>query len=192
MAAVGYSDGLEEVIERLGRTVAAITATDVLTGLISVDEVGRRLSVQLERSGGQGSAWALTLGVAADAAVRAADLREFLHRCAGTLAGGLRRYDVPGLAGDAEFAVLLPDITRYGVQAVLERLRRALAGGAPSGPEDRPLLCGRTPRRGRCGRGRPPGAARRRHGPGARRRRGRRLGLAVEPRLDPGRRSRVE
>ena len=66
------------------------------------------------------------------AAPRAADRAEFLRRCAGTLAGGLRRYDVLGLAGDAEFVVLLPDISRYGVQAVLERLRRALAAECPA------------------------------------------------------------
>ena len=47
-AGVGYSEALEEVVERLGRTVVGLTATDTLTGLINADEVGRRL-VELER-----------------------------------------------------------------------------------------------------------------------------------------------
>ena len=64
--------------------------------------------------------------------MRSAELREFLRRSAGTLAGGLRRYDVLGLAGEAEFVALLPYISRYGVQAVLERLRRALAAECPA------------------------------------------------------------
>ena len=132
-AGVGYSEGLEEVVERLGRTVVGLTATDALTGLINADEVGRRLVVELERCRRTGvGLGAILVGVAADGAVRSVELQEFLRRSAGTLAGGLRRYDVLGLAGDAEFVVLVPDISRYGVQAVLERLRRALAAECPA------------------------------------------------------------
>ena len=66
-AGVGYSEGLEEVIERLGRTVTGLTATDALTGLINVDEVGRRLSVELERCRRTGvGLGAIFVGVAAD------------------------------------------------------------------------------------------------------------------------------
>jgi len=64
--------------------------------------------------------------------VRAADLNEFLRCSARTLAAGLRRYDVLGRAGDAEFVALLPDTSRHGVQAVLERLRPGLADECPA------------------------------------------------------------
>ena len=132
-AGVGFAEGLEEVVERLDRAVAGLATTDRLTGLLSTDEVVRRLAVELERcrrtAVGLG---AILVAVVAEGAVRAADLNEFLRCSARTLAAGLRRYDVLGRAGDAEFVALLPDTSRHGVQAVLERLRPGLADECPA------------------------------------------------------------
>jgi GGDEF domain-containing protein len=132
-AGVGYAEGLEEVVERLDRAVAGLATTDRLTGLLSADEVVRRLAVELERCRRTAvSLGAILVAVVAEGAVRAADLNEFLRCSARTLAAGLRRYDVLGRAGDAEFVALLPDTSRHGVQAVLERLRPGLADECPA------------------------------------------------------------
>ena len=132
-AGVGYAEGLEVVVDRLDRAVAGLATTDKLTGLLSTDEIVRRLAVELERcrrtAVGLG---AILVAVVAEGAVRAADLNEFLRCSARTLAAGLRRYDVLGRAGDAEFVALLPDTSRHGVQAVLERLRPGLADECPA------------------------------------------------------------
>lgn len=132
-AGVGYAEGLEQIVDRLDRTVAGLATTDTLTGLLSVDEIVRRLTVELERcrrtAVGLG---AILVAVVAEGAVRAADLNEFLRCSARTLAAGLRRYDVLGRAGEAEFVALLPDTSRHGVQAVLERVRPDLADGCPA------------------------------------------------------------
>lgn len=132
-AGVGYAEGLEEVVDRLDRAVAGLATTDRLTGLLSTDEVVRRLAVELERCRRTAvSLGAILVAVVAEGAVRAADLNEFLRCSARTLAAGLRRYDVLGRAGDAEFVALLPDTSRHGVQAVLERLRPGLADECPA------------------------------------------------------------
>jgi GGDEF domain-containing protein len=110
-----------------------LATTDRLTGLLSTDEVVRRLAVELERCRRTAvSLGAILVAVVAEGAVRAADLNEFLRSSARTLAAGLRRYDVLGRAGEAEFVALLPDTSRHGVQAVLERLRPGLAGECPA------------------------------------------------------------
>jgi GGDEF domain-containing protein len=132
-AGVGYSEGLEEALDRLARSAAEQASTDELTGLLNADEVGRRLTVELERcrrtAAGLG---AILVVAAADGGARGADFQEFLRCAAQVLAAGLRRYDVLGRVGEAEFVALLPDIGRHGVQAVLERLRRGLAGECPA------------------------------------------------------------
>jgi len=135
-AGVGFSEGLEEAVDQLGRTVAALAATDPGTGLINSAEVGRRLAVELERCRRTevGLGAFLAAIVADDGGRRSvrAELDEFVRCSARLIAAGLRRYDVVGRLGDLEFVAVLPHVSRHGVQAVLERLRRGLAGQCSS------------------------------------------------------------
>jgi GGDEF domain-containing protein len=131
-AGIGFSEGLEEAVDHLSQTVAALAPTDPATGLMNAAEVGRRLALEVERCRRTevGLGAFLTAIVTGDGARRAAraELDEFVRCSARLIAAGLRRYDVVGRLGDLEFVAVLPHVSRHGVQAVLERLRRGLAG----------------------------------------------------------------
>ena len=135
-AGVGFSEGLEEAVDHLNRTVAALAATDPATGLMNPAEVSRRLAVELERCRrtevGLG---AFVAAIVDDGGARRparAELDEFVRCSARLIAAGLRRYDVVGRLGELEFVAVLPHVSRHGLQAVLERLRRGLAGQCSS------------------------------------------------------------
>ena len=83
-------------------------------------------------AGALGSAWGRSLSALPPTARRAPPYRpEFLRRCAGTLAGGLRRYNVLVSPATPEFVVLLPDIAVTGTGGA-GRLGRALAAECPA------------------------------------------------------------
>ena len=135
-AGVGFAEGLEEAVDHLNQTVAALAATDPTTGLTTAAEVGRRLAVELERCRrtevGLG---ACLVAIVADGEGRRgsrADLADLVSSSARLLGAGLRRYDVVGSLSDLEFVAVLPDVSRRGVQSVLERLRRSLASECSS------------------------------------------------------------
>ena len=129
-AGVGFSEGLEEAVDHLSRAVASLAPTDPATGLTNAAEVRRRLAIELERCRrtevGLG---ACLVAIVADGQSRRgtrADVTDLVSSAARLLAAGLRRYDVVGRLGDLEFVAVLPDVSRRGVQAVIERLRRDL------------------------------------------------------------------
>ena len=130
-AGVGFSEGLEEAVDHLNRVVVELAPTDPETGVTTRGQFERRLAIELERCRrtevGLG---ALLVAVEADESRRhgADDPAGLAARAGRLLAGGVRRYDVVGRLGDLEFAAVLPEVSRRGVQAALERLRRALAG----------------------------------------------------------------
>ena len=154
-AGVGFSEGLEEAVEHLSRAVVELAATDPATGLTNGAKSGRRLAVELERC--------RRTEVGLGALPRGhrhrrrehrgvADRSSWARRPRGALlAAGLRRYDVVGRLSDHEFVAVLPDVSRRGVQAGSERLRRGLAGECPPRRSSFPLR-GDLPRRRRHGR----------------------------------------
>ncbi len=101
-AGIGFSEGLEEAVDHLGQTVAALALTDPATGLMNSAELGRRLAVEVERCRrtevGLGAfVTAIVMGDGARRAARA-ELDEFVRCSARLIATGLRRYDVVGRA----------------------------------------------------------------------------------------------
>ncbi len=135
-AGVGFSEGLEATVDHLSRAVTTLAPTDPATGLSNAAELARRLAVEIERCRrtdvGLG---AVLVAVAAGAEARspgADDLVALVADSGRLLAAGLRRYDVAGRLGDLEFLAVLPDVSRRGVQAVVERLRRELPRGCSS------------------------------------------------------------
>ena len=131
-AGVGFAEGLEEAVDQLSQTVATLAATDPATGLTNAAEVGRRLAVELERCRrtevGLGACLVAIVADADEHRGSPADLSDLVGSASRSLAAGLRRYDVVGSLSDLEFVAVLPDVSRRGVQAVLERLRRSLVG----------------------------------------------------------------
>jgi len=130
-AGVGFSEGLEEAVDHLNRVVVELAPTDPETGVTTRGQFERRLAIELERCRrtevGLG---ALLVAVEAGDESRrhgTDDLAGLAARAGRLLAGGVRRYDVVGRLGDLEFAAILPEVSRRGVQAALERLHRALA-----------------------------------------------------------------
>ncbi len=131
-AAAGFSEGLEEAVDHLSRVVVELAPTDPETGVTTKSQFERRLAIELERCRRTevGLGALLVAVVAGDEAGRRAgdDLAGLAGRAGRLLSAGVRRYDVVGRLGDLEFAAVLPDVSRRGVQAALERLHRALAG----------------------------------------------------------------
>ena len=131
-AGVGYAEGLEDAVDHLNRVVAELAPTDPETGLTTRSHFEGRLSVELERCRrtevGLGALIVAVVG-GDEARRRAAeDLTALAARAGRLLAAGVRRYDVVGRLSESEFVAVLPDVSRRGVQAALERLRRGLAG----------------------------------------------------------------
>jgi GGDEF domain-containing protein len=129
-AGVGFSEGLEATVDHLSRKVATLAPTDPDTGLSNAAELSRRLAVEIERCRRTDvSLGAVLVAIAADGDARrpaADDLVALVADSGRLLAAGLRRYDVAGRLGELELLAVLPDVSRRGVQAVVERLRREL------------------------------------------------------------------
>jgi GGDEF domain-containing protein len=138
-AGVGFAEGLEEAVDHLSQTVNALAATDPATGLTNAAEVGRRLAVELERCRrtevGLGACLVAIVADTDEHRGTRADVSDLVGSASRSLASGLRRYDVVGSLSELEFVAVLPDVSRRGVQAVLERLRRSL--GSECSPRHR-------------------------------------------------------
>jgi len=130
-AGMGFAEGLEQALAELDRTVATLSPIDELTGVAKPVEIDRQLAVELERCRRMDmSVGAFVVGVDSGGRARSkarAEADELLRRTARLLRGSLRRYDALGRSGDLELLAVLPDASRHGLQAVVERLRRDLA-----------------------------------------------------------------
>jgi GGDEF domain-containing protein len=135
-AGLGFSEGLEATVDHLSRAMAALAPTDPDTGLSNASELRRRLAVEVERCRrtevGLGAVLVVVAAVADARRPGADDLVALVTDSGRLLAAGLRRYDVAGRLGDLQFLAVLPDVSRRGVQAVVERLRRELSRGCSS------------------------------------------------------------
>jgi hypothetical protein len=128
--AAGYSGGLGETIDRLRRIAEESSPLDADSGAIKPDQLGQRLSLEVERCQRMDLPLGLLeLAVAADDGGRRAagrPARNDLHQIGACLRENLRRYDSVGLTGDGAFVLVLPDISRRGLAGAAERLRREL------------------------------------------------------------------
>lgn len=127
--AAGYAAGLEETIARLEWDAEQSSAVDGTTGAIKPLELQARLTLEVDRC----QRMDLPLGLLAldigepeqpQQQAVAAD-RQTVGTC---LQDNLRRYDSVGLTRGGAFVLVLPDISRRGLAAAAERLRRELAG----------------------------------------------------------------
>jgi hypothetical protein len=124
--AVGYTDGLQETIDRLRRLADESSAVDADSGAIKPGKLGERLSLEVERC----QRMDLPLGLV-ELAIDGGQERpasshsgEPLREVGACLRESLRRYDSVGLTQDGDFVLVLPDISRRGLAGAAERIRR--------------------------------------------------------------------
>lgn len=127
--AAGYTDGLQETIDRLRRLADESSPVDGDSGAMKPGELGERLSLEVERC----QRMDLSLGLVELAVEGQEEKRHgpahpgvMLHQVGECLREGLRRYDSVGLTKDGDFVLVLPDISRRGLAGAAERLRRQL------------------------------------------------------------------
>jgi diguanylate cyclase (GGDEF)-like protein len=136
-AGIGYARGLEEAVEQLSGQVDYLSPEDPLTGVMKEGEIVRRLGLEVDRCRRTEISLGLTLvGVDCLDAVRRqggpGEPNEFLCRVAHLMGDSLRKYDAIGRRGDEAFLVVLPHVSRRGLQAVMERFRNDLADECPA------------------------------------------------------------
>lgn len=138
--AAGYTDGLQETIDRLRRLADESSPVDVDSGAMKPGKLGERLSLEVERC----QRMDLPLGLVELAVVGGHDERrvaghgfEPLHEVGACLRESLRRYDSVGLTQDGDFVLVLPDISRRGLAGAAERIRRQVdaCAGRAAAPE---------------------------------------------------------
>ncbi len=138
--AAGYTDGLQETIDRLRRLADESSPVDADSGAMKPGTLGERLSLEVERC----QRMDLSLGLVELAVVGGHDERrvaghgfEPLHEVGACLRESLRRYDSVGLTRDGDFVLVLPDISRRGLAGAAERIRRQLnaCAGRAAPPE---------------------------------------------------------
>jgi hypothetical protein len=132
--AAGYADGLQETIDRLRRLADDSSPVDVDSGAMKPAPFGERLSLEVERC----QRMDLPLGLVELAMGGGRDDRHaaaggVLREVGGCLRESLRRYDSVGLTGDGAFVVVLPDISRRGLEGAAERIRRRVGTCAGRG-----------------------------------------------------------
>lgn len=136
-AGTGYAEGLEESLDHACAEVDFLRPEDPLTGVMKESEIVRRLALELDRCRRMDLALGLAqVGVDCLDEVRLqggpGETGEFLRRVARLLADSLRQYDAIGRRGEEGFLVVLPDVSRRGLQAVIERFRHDLVDECPS------------------------------------------------------------
>ena len=136
-AGIGYARGLEEIVEELSAEVDRLSPEDPFTGVMKESEIVRRLGLELDRCRRMEISLGLTLvGIDCLDEVRRhggpGQPTEFLRRIARLLGDSLRQYDAIGRRGDEAFLVVLPDVSRRGLQSVIERFRNDLADECPA------------------------------------------------------------
>jgi GGDEF domain-containing protein len=138
--AAGYTDGLQETIDRLRRLADESSSVDADSGAMKPGKLGERLSLEVERC----QRMDLPLGLVELAVVDGGDGRraaghgsEALHEVGACLRESLRRYDSVGLTQDGDFVLVLPDISRRGLAGAAERIRRQVdsCAGRGAAPE---------------------------------------------------------
>ncbi len=137
--AAGYSRGLGETIERLRRVVEESSPVDVDSGAMKPGELGGLLSLEVERC----QRMDLPLGLLELAVDRHEQQRRAagrpsrsdLHHIGDCLRENLRRYDSVGLTDGGAFVLVLPDISRRGLEGAAERLRREIGSCGGHGEE---------------------------------------------------------
>ena len=131
--AAGYAAGLEDTIARLKRQAAAASPVDDCTGAMKPQQIADRLALEVLRC----QRMDLSLGVAEmgvevagdeGGVCRRDDLTETQREVGECLRESLRRYDSIGLTRGGCFLLVLPHVTRRGLAAAGERLRREIAG----------------------------------------------------------------
>jgi GGDEF domain-containing protein len=128
--AIGYAAGLEDTIARLKREAAAASPVDDSTGAMKAEEIADRLALEVLRC----QRMDLSLGVAAMAvevagnelAARRERITEAQREVGQCLRESMRRYDSIGLTSGGGFLLVLPAVSRRGLAAAAERLRREI------------------------------------------------------------------
>ena len=134
--AAGYTDGLQETIDRLRRLADESSPVDADSGAMKPGKLGERLSLEVERC----QRMDLPLGLV-ELAVDDGGIErhvvgrgfEALHDVGACLRESLRRYDSVGLTSDGDFVLVLPDISRRGLAGAAERIRRQVDSCAGRG-----------------------------------------------------------
>jgi hypothetical protein len=137
--AAGYAAGLEDIIEQLDRRAAAASPIDDATGAMKPAATVERLTMEVlrcQRMDLSLGVLEMAVGLEGEAGPRrtervAAAQRE-VSEC---LRDSLRRYDSIGLTPDGGLLLVLPDVTRRGLAAAAERLRREIAECAGDEPQ---------------------------------------------------------
>jgi GGDEF domain-containing protein len=134
--AAGYTDGLQETIDRLRRLVDESSPVDADSGAMKPGTLGERLSLEVERC----QRMDLSLGLVELAVDDSREARhaaghgsDALHEVGACLRESLRRYDSVGLTHDGDFVLVLPDISRRGLAGAAERIRRQVDSCAGRG-----------------------------------------------------------
>ena len=137
--AAGYAAGLEDIIEQLNRSVAATSPIDDATGAMKPAATAERLTLEVLRCQRMDlSLGVVEMGVELEGEdgprgpERVAAAQREVSEC---LRDSLRRYDSIGLTPRGGFLLVLPDVTRRGLAAAAERLRREIAECAGDGPQ---------------------------------------------------------
>jgi hypothetical protein len=134
--AAGYTDGLQETIDRLRRLADESSPVDADSGAMKPGKLGERLSLEVERCQRMDLPLGLVeLAVAGGRQERPVAGRgnEALHEVGTCLRESLRRYDSVGLTQNGDFVLVLPDISRRGLAGAAERIRRQVDSCAGRG-----------------------------------------------------------
>jgi len=133
--AVAYSEGLQETIAQMRRAAEESSPMDVDSGAMKPRELLGRLELEVNRCRRMDLPLGL-LELGIDGGDGPAETSGAAPREIGDcLRGNLRRYDSVGLSDDGAFVLVLPDISRRGLEGAAERLRRELCdrgGGLPA------------------------------------------------------------
>jgi diguanylate cyclase (GGDEF)-like protein len=141
-AAVAYAEALEQTLDQTTAEIDFLRPEDPLTGVMKEREIDRRLGVELDRCRRMElSLGLLIVGVDCLSAVRhhggPGECGELLQRIARLLGESLRQYDAIGRRGEDAFIVVLPDVSRRGLQTVVERFRHDLDDEVPAAAHGR-------------------------------------------------------
>jgi len=136
-AAVAYAAFLEEALDQVTAEIDFLSPEDPITGVMKEREIDRRLGVELDRCRRMElSLGLLIVGVDCLEAIRhhggPGECSELLRRIARLLGESLRQYDAIGRRGEDAFIVVLPDVSRRGLQTVVERFRQDLDDECPA------------------------------------------------------------
>lgn len=126
---------LSRQVRRQNQTLAALSSTDGLSGLLNRTHWEQALAAEFRRLRRSGRAGALLM-IDIDHFKNINDTHghpagdEVIRRVAELLRASLRQYDVPGRYGGEEFGVVLPGTDAAGARVVAERIRARIESAA--------------------------------------------------------------